>query len=146
MENLDQLAAKAAQGIIDQTKKSSKATDVENLVTKALGVLQENGAYAALLYLFSRGNSIERPIAEQTRKSLLDLLSKLSLSVPEKKEAAVALKFMVDSVCYDLDKLLLVKQLWEQTLIYARYGAKAWDAENKAQEEKKKREEAGSKV
>jgi len=41
------------------------------------------------------------------------------------------LKFVTDQICGDLNRLLLVKQLWEQTLIYARYGAKARDAEEK---------------
>jgi hypothetical protein len=45
---------------------------------------------------------------------------------------------LTDSVCNDLDKLLLVKQLWEQTLIYARYGAKARGIEDKIAEDAKK--------
>jgi len=124
MENLDLLAARAAQTIIDGTK-GQVATDVENLVTKALGVLQENGVYAALLYLYSRSNATEKPIAERTREKLLDLTEKLTSPRQTPKKAEDALKFLTDHVCNDLDRLLLVKQLWEQTLIYARYGAKA---------------------
>lgn len=129
MKNLDLLAAEAAQTIITETTKPDiKATDVENVITKALGVLQENGVYAALLYLYSRSNATEKPIAEKTREKLLDLTKALALSVPATKDAKTALKFLTDHVCNDLDRLLLVKQLWEQTLIYARYGAKARDA------------------
>ncbi len=131
MENLDLLAAQKAQAIIDETR-PQEASDVENLITKALGVLQENGVYAALLYLYSRTNANEKPIAESTRENLLDLTEKLTSSRPATKKATDALKFLTDQVCNDLDRLLLVKQLWEQTLIYARYGAKARGAAEEA--------------
>jgi len=128
MKNLDLLAAQTAQKIITETKDQSKAADVENLITKALGVLQENGVYAGLLYLYSRTNATDKPIAEQTRLKLLSLISELGLPAPERADASTALKFLTDNICNDLDRLLLVKQLWEQTLIYARYGAKARSA------------------
>lgn len=124
VKDLDLLAAKTAQDIITQTAKPKNAGEVENLITKALGVLQENGVYAALLYLYSRSSN-DRPIAESTRKNLLALLPKLGLGEAEGTDPKTALKFLTDNVCNNLDKLLLVKQVWEQTLIYARYGAKA---------------------
>ena len=127
MKDLDLLAAQTGQEIIAQTE-SRSANDVENLITKSLGVLQENGVYAALLYLYSRSNTTEKPIAVPTRKNLLALLRKLDLSAPEGNDATVALKFLTDDICSNLDRLLLVKQLWEQTLIYTRYGAKARSA------------------
>ena len=131
MENLDLHAAKAAQAIINGTK-GQAATDVENLVTKALGVLQENGVYAALLYLYSRSNATEKPIAERTREELLGLTRKLISPGSVPKQAEEALKILTDEICDNLDRLLLVKQLWEQTLIYARYGAKARGAAEEA--------------
>ncbi len=124
MKDLDLLAANASQDIITQTERQG-ASDVENLITKALGVLQENGVYAALLYLYSRSNATEKPVAEPTRVRLLSLLTELSLPALDRNDARSALKFLTDNVCNDLDRLLLVKQLWEQTLIYTRYGAKA---------------------
>ena len=134
MKNLDLIAAQTGQNIITGTKgKKCEATNVENLVTKALGVLQENGVYASMLYLYSRSNAIERPIAEECRSNLLLILSELNLKVAPRPNASIALKFLTDNVCSNLDRLLLVKQLWEQTLIYTRYGAKAWNAE-KSQE------------
>jgi hypothetical protein len=129
MKNLDVLAARTAQGIIDDTRLMNGAKldagKVDNLVTKALGVLQENGVYAALLYLYSRTEKSDKFIAEKTRERLLSLLPELGLSGLSSTQASEALKFLIDNVCDDLDRLLLVKQLWEQTLIYARYGAKA---------------------
>jgi hypothetical protein len=132
VENLDRLAAKAAQAIVNQTE-DSQAVDVVNLVTKALGVLQENGVYAALLYLYSSSSKNEQPIAQQARDSLLSVLREAGLPSPGKQDKSVkdVLQFITDQICKDLDRLLLVKQLWEQTLIYARYGAKARDTEEK---------------
>ena len=128
MENLDLQAAKAAQAIINGTTNDNstrqEVSNVENVVTKALGVLQENGVYAALLYLYSRSDK-EKLIAEKTRENLLALTEKITSSRSPSKGAMDALKFLTDEICDNLDRLLLVKQLWEQTLIYARYGAKA---------------------
>lgn len=156
--NLDWHAALAGQEIIKATKKywnvkeqkedDIKATEVENVATKALGVLQENGVYAALLYLYSRGDK-EQHIAKPIRAQLLGLTRLLKLSPPigtvEKPVDAQpedALDFLTKDVCNDLDILLLVKQLWEQTLIYARYGAKARGVKEKMEEDAKKAAEA----
>src|SRR6266700_5590704 len=126
MKNLDLLAAQTAHRIIADTTDGHKATDVDNLITKSLGVLQENGVYAALLYLYSRTEKADNFIAEKTREKLLSPSLRSELVLPEltSYDASTALKYLTDSVCDDLDRLLLVKQLWEQTLIYARYCAK----------------------
>jgi hypothetical protein len=145
MRNLDLLAAETAQKIIADTTDGQKAAEVDNLITKALGVLQENGVYAGLLYLYSRSAG-EQPIAKQIRLRLLHLTSDFALTPPtdrrvgnkvvvEDAQASAALQFLTDHICNDLDRLLMIKQLWEQTLIYARYGAKAREAEEKARED-----------
>lgn len=145
MRNLDLLAAQTAQKIIADTTDGQKAAEVDNLITKALGVLQENGVYAGLLYLYSRSAG-EQPVAKQIRLRLLHLTSELALTPPtdrqvgnkvivEDAKASTALQFLTDHICNDLDRLLLIKQLWEQTLIYARYGTKAREAEEKARED-----------
>ncbi len=114
--NLDQKAACYAQKIVEQG-----GAEIDNPVTKSLGVLQEQGVYACVLYL----------LANKYRTVLLplyDLLKELPAfhSSPDlPKDAKDVLKFYSDNVCNDLDRLLLVKDLYEQTLIYARYGAKA---------------------
>lgn len=124
MRNLDQLAAQTAQEIVQNTLSFGK-TQVDNLVTKALGVLQENGVYAAILFLYSRSGPDEK-IAPDVRKPLLKLAADkiVKQSAPEDK-ADKALAYVSEYISSDLDTLLLVKQVWEQTLIYARYGAKA---------------------
>jgi hypothetical protein len=130
--NLDQQAARHAQEIVKECVKMKDAKAVENLITKALGVLQEQGVYAMMLFLFSRGSD-EADIAPKLRQPLYRLLQQLPqyqndqelAGFNERTEANVVLRFYADRVCGELDTLLLVKELDEQALIYARYGAKA---------------------
>ncbi|MGB9873321.1 MAG: hypothetical protein ACPLYD_16890 [Anaerolineae bacterium] len=124
MRNLDTLAARRAQQIIADTK-DFKASEVDNLATKALGVLQENGVYAATLFLYSRSGK-DAEIAPFVRKGLLGLAAQEVVRHPAPADQAQeALRFVTEHIAGDLDTLLLVKQVWEQTLIYVRYGAKA---------------------
>jgi hypothetical protein len=125
--NLDHLAAKHAQAVIVNTK-DSKSSDVENTVTKALGVLQEDGVYACFLYLLAKEKEPGKKVIEQ----MLDLLEGLGFgwNKPVKENKVdlcpdVVLKHIIDHVTQDLERLLLAKETLEQMLIYARYGAKA---------------------
>jgi hypothetical protein len=124
MRNLDTLAAQTAQQIIADTM-GFKPSEVDNLATKALGVLQENGVYAATLFLYSR-TSTDAKIAPFIRQQLLALAAQkvVHQQTPE-DQSQDALRFVTEHITNDLDTLLLVKQVWEQTLIYVRYGAKA---------------------
>jgi len=121
--NLDYETAKTAQRIIAKSQ-GNEPSDVENLATKALGVLQENGVYACLLYLYSRTNNTESPISQIIRQELLALTELAGKKSPV-DGAETVLKFINENICNDLETLLLTKKLWEQTLIYTRYGAKA---------------------
>ena len=171
--SLDYLAAATAQKIIDITDKKVKARDLENLVTKALGVLQSQGVYAMALFLFSRSgqetrcNNMkgEQRIAVQILAELLSLIGNHGLeklitpgpeavsfngnvapcienSESEKEKSINAQKDKIlssfASLTEDLDSLLLVRDLFEQTLIYTRYLAKA-----SQEDEEKAREESG---
>jgi hypothetical protein len=153
--NLDLHAAKTAQAIIEAIT-TGKPQDTENLITKALGVLQENGVYACALFLYAR--STDAQIAKEVRYELLRMTFDLGLPLPpeankqefdnlkeslrkdEGRDWKDGLKYISIGICSDLDSLLLVRQLWEQTLIYARYGAKAWkeNPEAKRRSEEKK--------
>ena len=126
MRNLDRLAAQTAQEIIKNTTSFGK-TQVDNLATKALGVLQENGIYALTLFLYSRSGP-DKDISPYIRVPLLALAAQKIMNPPQPEpadKANTALQFVTDHISGDLDTLLLVKQVWEQTLIYTRYGAKA---------------------
>ena len=99
---------------------------LERLVTKTLGVLQEQGVFAMLLFLFSRTGD-EKKIAPAIRMQLYEILKKLpnfnNLEIDD--EAKNALDIYTKKVLDNIDILLLVRDLYEQTLIYARYAAKA---------------------
>ncbi len=125
--NLDRLAAKYAQKIIHRTE-NKKASDVDNTVTKALGVLQENGVYACFLYLLAKEKENGTVVVEE----MLNLLEGLGFGCgkPGDNRVEQILQYITDKVSGDpervgLERLLLAKETLEQMLIYARYGAKA---------------------
>ena len=53
-KTLDYLAAKTAHEMVEAAKQHNAPKDIENLITKALGVLQAQGVYALYLYLYSQ--------------------------------------------------------------------------------------------
>lgn len=120
--NLDRLAAQHAQAIIRRTN-GEKAGDVDNTVTKALGVLQEHGVYACFLYLKAKEGEKGDDVVEEML-SLLDDLG-LGWGKPDTHKTEDVLRYITEKVTVDLERLLLAKETLEQMLIYARYGAKA---------------------
>jgi hypothetical protein len=118
--NLDYLAAKHAQKFIENA--NGKGGDIENKVTKALGVLQENGVYACFLYLQANKKKDDRKddslALTQEMRALLEALG------IKNDNGQDALTF-AQIISGDLHTLLLAKEALEQMLIYARYGAKA---------------------
>jgi len=120
--NLDRLAAQYAQEIIRRTA-DKKASDVDNTVTKALGVLQENGVYACFLYLLAKEKENGSVVVEE----MLNLLNDLGFEwgKPAGNSAERVLQHITDKVTVDLERLLLTKETLEQMLIYTRYEAKA---------------------
>ncbi len=139
---LDQRAAQYAQRIVKNARDEQQQARLDVFVTKTLSVLQEQGVYACMLFLYSRSDT-EKPQARIVREQLREMLQMLqddygvqwrdergeNLSVPADAEndrtSGKVLDFYANVVASDLDTLLLVRDLYEQTLIYARYGAKA---------------------
>ena len=130
--NLDRLAAQCAQKIIsravdekkvDDKEKKKLAGNVDNTVTKALGVLQENGVYACFLYLKAK----EKENGDVVVEEMLNLLAGLSFGwgKPVNNSAEEVLKHITEKVTDNLERLLLAKESLEQMLIYTRYGTKA---------------------
>ncbi len=118
LKNLDFLAALYAQEVVN------KQDDIENTVTKAMGVLQENGVYACFLYLLAKEGENGKAVVN----GILDLLKSSGLGVDDEKPEAAEeiLAFVSEKVCAcSLEKMLLIKEILEQMLIYVRYGAKA---------------------
>jgi len=122
--NLDRLAARHAQAIIKATM-DKRASDVNNTITKALGVLQENGVYACFLHLLAKEKEIG-PIVIQEMLNLLDELG-FGWGKPKNNSPESVLAHISEKVTVDLERLLLAKETLEQMLIYALYGAKARD-------------------
>lgn len=120
--NLDYQAARRAQELIGATAQW-KAKEVDNTVTKALGVLQEDGVYACFLYLLAREKERGRAVIA----AMLDLLNDLGLQGLPAATAAPdrLLDDIAQNVTQDLPTLLLAREALERMLIYARYGAKA---------------------
>jgi hypothetical protein len=124
MTNLDSLCAQHGYGIVHAVAPNGSLpkgdpAKLENTITKSLGVLQENGVYAFFLYLEYRiGDKGAPQVKEQTLSLLRHTEVRLLLPGNQHFEA-------VQQLTNDLDKLLLARQLIEQTLIYARYHAKA---------------------
>lgn len=122
--NLDRLAARYAQEIISRTS-AKKPGEVENTITKALGILQENGVYACFLYIRAK----EREIGDVLVEEMLNLLDDLGFGwgKPAVNKAEDILRYITEEITGNLERLLLAKETLEQMLIYARYGAKARD-------------------
>lgn len=130
MINLDFLCMKTAQ---DMVTCKGEARDKENVATKALGVLLENGPYGLMLYLETYSDK-QKGIAKHYQSSLLSLCSEERVQAYINSDNRVPngenFKGITDwlrSIAQDLDRYLFVKQLWQQTLTYARYHAKALD-------------------
>jgi len=131
--NLDKIAGEQAQEMIKNVKYASGKKAIESLervVTKTLGVLQEQGVYAMMLFLFSRSSEEER-VATYVCTQLINVLGEIPVFedkriLPDKNaKADIVLEFYLNNIVNSLDTLLLVRDLYDQTLIYARYSAKA---------------------
>jgi len=155
MINLEQITAKYAQGITEcivgtwPQGNPVSSSEAENYITKALGILQENGIYASIVYLLSkisnRGENnrynpestcciyiVERLLALLGDPEIQSL--RLGLNTEIVKEAVNTndsksriLNHITNSITNTIDNMLIVYRLFEQTLIFAKYGAKALD-------------------
>ncbi len=125
MLNLEPLAAKSASLMVsDEPKKA------ENLITKSVAVLAEQGVYAFGLFLASRKDRESRQASDidgAIRKILTD--AGLCEDAPRISMAeyygSISKKRGKESEIDALRRLLLTKQLMETALNYGRYHAKA---------------------
>jgi len=118
--NLDIICAKYGDCISKSVNgKFNDKDKTENLITKSLGVLQEDGVYAFFLYLLSL--SSEKEGAEVLSIDALSLIKEIGLAPSNKTDPLSAARNLANN----LDHLLLAKEVLEKTLIYARYHAKA---------------------
>lgn len=117
MQQLDLRCAEKASEIINTVQ--ADKNKIENLITKSLGVLQEDGVYAFFLYLEA---SKEKDITQKVIQGCKELLESDGIKLITKNHILEAVR---EELASDIDKLLLAKQLLERTLVYARYHTKA---------------------
>ena len=111
-ENLDLACAKVGKSIAEQSSK-----ELENLITSALAVLEEQGIYALFLYLNTK--NIGRTVSNR----LYDFLRKTPQQSHLLEDGSDILSSL-QKLGENLDNLLLARDLLRQTLVYARYHAK----------------------
>jgi hypothetical protein len=106
----------------------------ENLATKALGVLHENGPYGMVLYLECQKGTV----APKYTEHLVNLCGKETLpkSIPEVPAAHdfQSVTGWLQHAAADLDTYLFIKRLWQQALTYTRYHCKATGGESPSSE------------
>ncbi|RKY11778.1 MAG: hypothetical protein DRP82_07225 [Planctomycetota bacterium] len=153
IETLEYKALSAAKDAVECARqKGANMDDLGNAATKAWGVLQEHGIFAAFLWLAAQGRATERekegdrqqlssrtkkvyekePIASISRalwKSLNDSdLVESELNKEERRPALKACELLANAdsgLFRNLSKLLLARRILEQVLLYLRYCAKA---------------------
>lgn len=116
---LDQECAKYGYEIAVQIEKN------DNLINKALGVLQEQGVYA--YFLFLKASSDEAKSKKIIINTSWKLLSSgiIESMKSENWDDHNWHEIIREKLLGNLDDLFLAYRLLEQTLIYARYHAKA---------------------
>jgi ATP phosphoribosyltransferase len=76
LPTLDQKASQYAQLIVKEAKETKQQERLDSFITKVLGVLQEQGVYACMLFLYSRSDT-ERSKARIIREQLCAILKML---------------------------------------------------------------------
>lgn len=90
--------------------------DDQNVIQKALGVVEEDGVFAFKIYLDSLKQS-ESNIATKINENIGKMLKEIDI-VDNFGDSTLK------ELGSDLNKLFLTKELIERTLIYARYHAR----------------------
>ena len=131
MLNLEPLAALAANEMAGYDPR--RANDAENIITKSLAVLAEQGLYAFGLFLATRKREQDQTLAQRIDQEARRLLQSTGLASVEQACAPDMPSFYRsltatqpdESAVEALRRILFAKQLLETTLTYGRYAAKA---------------------
>lgn len=104
------------------------ASSFETEITKALGILVEDGPFAYMIWLKSQDKEPHRAMLIQTARILNEL--KLIKEIKPNENLKEKLEeIFLENIAEDLTKILFVKTILEKMLIYARYKAKAMQHE-----------------
>ncbi len=113
MQNLDFACAKLGKELAD-----IKGVE-EKVFTDTLAVLEEQGVYAAFLFLNARGKDAGKKVSNASAEFLRKTPGGAQLLGDG--DVFQALQKLAE----DLDRLLFARDLLRQALVYARYHAKA---------------------
>lgn len=116
-ENLDLACAKMGKTIAENPSK-----ELENIVTNALAVLEEQGVYALFLFLKVQTGK-NKEMAKSICGKLFTFLKETPKQAPLLSNNNDVFTFL-QQMAKDLDKLLLCRDLVRQSLVYARYHAR----------------------
>lgn len=119
VQNLDAACAKLGAKLATSGNK-----DTENSITKALGVLEEQGVYALFLYLHAREKKWGQTTSNELASFLRQNPSQQNALLGTNNDLFAALQQLAG----DLDKLFFARDLLHRALVYARYHAKAAQA------------------
>ncbi len=120
--NLDYLCAKCGQEIVE---KAEKKKEMKNLIQKSLGILQEDGVYAFVVYLDSEGAFKNGKVANRILSKIFELFTGDNTKLIEGIYERENVYKQIQKLSENIDNLFLAKDLIERTLIYARYHSKA---------------------
>lgn len=131
MLNLDFLAAKYAPSILD-IEDSKEKDKKEPLVNQALGILAEQGPFAMMLWAQTRcrkKNNDKKKIGDAIWESLIGTMREAGLvneTIYDRlMQRDQRLATFSENICNNFITLMMVRQLFDRVLIYARYYAKA---------------------
>ena len=119
--NLDYLCAKYGQEIPTTIDKNQKKKDIENLIRNSLGVLQEEGLFAFVVFLQSKEEKKESPIVKVILDKCKDLLKEIKILDDDERD----IREIVLEITKDIDTMFLVKNIFEKCLIYSLYCTRA---------------------
>lgn len=122
----DKISAEIGFRLAEMFKNNKEdAGKLETLVTKAIGVLIEDGLLAYVIWLKSRGDKEKKYAVKVLDKSKELLQGRLKLTTAN-DPIQMALE-----ISSSIEKTFLARQLLERMLVYARYRAKAIQKEER---------------
>lgn len=127
--NLDWVCGAKAVRMVTDVKEAGQDS-ADTLITKALGVLQEQGLYA--LVLFCDSHKEEKGTGE-IKNNIFNLLKEQKLITNTSSADLTAELIKENGLLSNLDELFFAIFLIEKTLVYARYHAKALKKEGAGQ-------------
>jgi hypothetical protein len=124
MLNLEPICARFGHNMICRDR-NIQVKDQENVITKALGVLIECGLYSMCIFLLSCNKKDYGSFVLTENLKPLWQMDEIRLIPQNVGNGSADLLRAVQNMTNDFPKLVLARKITEQSLIFARYHAKA---------------------